>query len=144
VPDAVSRARRLLPVLPALLLLAVAGAQLALARRALLSPWKGGGFGMFSTLDARPYRYVRIYVEASDRSEELRVPASLEEEATAAEILPTPRNLARLAHAIAERESARGRPVETVSVELWRAEYETESLAATARKLLDDTWRAPR
>jgi hypothetical protein len=33
--------------LPAVLLAVVATAQLALTQVALLSPWKGGGFGMF-------------------------------------------------------------------------------------------------
>ena len=57
-----------------------------LRRRRGLSPWKGGGFGMFASLDARPFRYVRIFVEAPGRSEELAVPPSLEELAASAEI----------------------------------------------------------
>jgi hypothetical protein len=37
--------------LPVALLLAVAGVQVTLTRTSGLSPWKGGGFGMFSTTD---------------------------------------------------------------------------------------------
>jgi hypothetical protein len=129
---------------PALCLVAVAAVQIGLARRARLSPWKGGGFGMFSTLDARPYRYVRVFVEAPDRSEELWVPSSLEEQAAAAEVLPTDGALAALARAVADRERSRGRPAETVRIELWRAEYEPATLHPTSRKLKDYRWRAPR
>ena len=135
---------RWLSTLPPLLLALVAAGQIALARRAGLSPWKGGGFGMFSTLDARPFRYVRVFVEAPERSEELRVPAPLEELAAAAEVLPSERCLRGLARAIAERERSRDRAVETVRVELWRAEYAKGTLRAEARKLKDYSWRAPR
>ena len=38
----------------------VAGGQLLLAQTTRLSSWKGGGFGMFASLDARPFRHVRI------------------------------------------------------------------------------------
>jgi hypothetical protein len=130
--------------MPALGLALVAVVQIALARQALLSPWKGGGFGMFSTLDARPYRYVRVFVEGPGRSEELRLPGSLEEEAAAAEILPTERMLGALARAVAARERAAGRPVEAVRVELWRAEYEPRTLRATARRLREQAYRADR
>jgi hypothetical protein len=130
--------------MPALGLAVVAVVQIVLARQALLSPWKGGGFGMFSTLDARPYRYVRVFVEGPGRSEELHLPDSLEKAAAAAEILPTERMLRALARAVAERERSAGRPVETVRVELWRAEYEPAFLRATARKLREQAYRAHR
>ena len=52
--------------LPVALLLAVAGAQMTLARTAGLSPWKGGGFGMFSTTDDAGRRRVRVFVSAPD------------------------------------------------------------------------------
>jgi hypothetical protein len=38
-------------LLPVSLLVVVAGAQVTLATTAGLSPWKGGGFGMFATTD---------------------------------------------------------------------------------------------
>ena len=42
-----------------------------LARTAGLSPWKGGGFGMFSTTDDAGRRRVRVFVSAPERSEEI-------------------------------------------------------------------------
>src|SRR6476660_7863931 len=55
--------------LPAVLLALVACAQLVLARTGDLTPWKGGGFGMFSTLDHGAFRRVTVVLDAPDRSE---------------------------------------------------------------------------
>ena len=109
--------------MPAALLVVVALGQLALAHTTGLSPWKGGGFGMFASLDARPFRYVRVFVEAPERSEELAIPASLEALAASAEILPGDRQLERLARGVVARERRHQRPVVNGRIEVWRAEY---------------------
>ena len=129
--------RRWAPALPAAVLLVVAGGQMTVGRAWGLSPWKGGGFGMFSTLDARPFRYVRVYLTAPERSEELAIPASLEDAAAAAEILPTDAQLERLALRIVERERSRDRAVAQVRIEVWRAEFARTSLAPSTRLLRD-------
>jgi len=74
-------------LLPVALLIVVAGAQVTLARTAGLSPWKGGGFGMFSTTDDGGRRYVRIFVTAPERSEEISIAPSLENAARRAAVL---------------------------------------------------------
>jgi hypothetical protein len=135
------RLHRWAPLLPALALAAVACLQMALSRACGLSPWKGGGFGMFSTLDARPFRYLRVYLTAPQRSEELAIPQSLEDAAAAAEILPTDAQLQRLARRIVERERSRGRPVAQVRIEVWREEFAPGSLAPDARWLRDYVYR---
>ena len=61
-------------LLPPLLLTVVALLQIVLARTADLTAWKGGGFGMFSTLDHGAYRGVDIVVDGPDRSESLEIP----------------------------------------------------------------------
>ena len=127
--------RRWAPALPVVLLVLVAGAQMTLAHTSALSPWKGGGFGMFSTLDARPFRYVRVYVTAPERSEELAVPGSLEDAAAAVAVLPTAAQLERFARAVAARERSHGRPVDLVRVEVWREEFAAGSLAPSTRIL---------
>ena len=48
--------------LPIYLLIVVAIVQLILAHTKDLSPWKGGGFGMFSTVDYPSARKLRVYV----------------------------------------------------------------------------------
>jgi len=115
--------------LPAVLLAAVAIAQIGMTHAFMLSPWKGGGFGMFATLDARPFRYVRMFVRAPERSEELAVPPSLEDLAASAEIMPTDTQFERLARAVVAREHRRGRPANEVRLELWRVDFAAGSLA---------------
>ena len=81
--------------LPVVLLLAVACAQGMLARTAGLSPWKGGGFGMFSTTDDAGRRHVRVFVSAHERSEEIAISPSLEDAAVRAAVLPSDGALSR-------------------------------------------------
>ena len=109
--------------LPSLLLAAVAAMQMALSLTAGLSPWKGGGFGMFASTDGLPFRDVRVFVTAPARSEELLIPPSLAHAAATAVTFPRPQALEALAHGIAERERRYGRDVETVRVEVSRTVF---------------------
>jgi hypothetical protein len=69
--DALHTTRFQLLAIPALLL-GIAGNQMRLACSAGLTPWKGGGFGMFATTDGPPRR--RIFCEAYDeRGQQLLV-----------------------------------------------------------------------
>ena len=70
-------ARSWLPLLPAVLLLLVAAGQVYLATRGSLTPWKGGGFGMFSTNDRPDSRRVRAWVSSAGGSEEIEISADL-------------------------------------------------------------------
>jgi hypothetical protein len=128
-------------ILPAALLVVVAGVQVTLARTAGLSPWKGGGFGMFSTTDDGGRRYVRIFVSAPERSEEIAVSPSLEDAARRAAVLPRDVELARLARLVVEREGRYRRPVDTVRIETWRIEYSPGTLSATTRLIREFAYR---
>jgi len=130
--------------LPAVVLAIVAITQIALTRTTLLSPWKGGGFGMFSTLDGRPFRYARMFVSAPERSEELAVPPSLEELVAMAETMPGDAQLDRLSRAVVARERRHGRPVEDVRIEVWRVEFAKGSLLPRDRLLRRHEFRAAR
>ena len=114
--------RRLVILLPALLLLVVASGQMALSRQGSLSPWKGGGFGMFASVDGLPFRRVRLYVFAPERSEEIALPLSIEDEAHRVATWPHRRALEGLARSVIAREIRQRRPVERVRVEIWRAD----------------------
>ena len=127
--------------LPVALLLAVAGAQVTLARTAGLSPWKGGGFGMFSTTDDAGRRRVRVFVSAPERSEELAVPPSLQDLAIRAAVLPSDAALSRLARGVVAREGRYERPVDTVRIETWRIDYAPDTLAATTHRLREFVYR---
>lgn len=114
---------RVAVALPSLLLVAVAAAQMALSLNAGLSPWKGGGFGMFASNDGLPFRSVRVFVEAPSRSEEILIPPSLLPAAAAAVTFPRPQALESLARGIAARERRYARDVETVRVEVSRTVF---------------------
>jgi hypothetical protein len=61
--------RRLLLYLPPVLLVAVAGTQITLSQTRLLVPWKGGGFGMFSSVDREGNRIIRAFLIADGREQ---------------------------------------------------------------------------
>jgi hypothetical protein len=128
-------------LLPAGLLVLVAGTQVLLARSAALTPWKGGGFGMFSTTDDAARRRVRVFVSAPERSEEIAIAPSLEDAARRAAALPADYELSRLAERVVARERRYARPVETVRIEAWRIDYAPDTLAATSRLLREYVYR---
>jgi hypothetical protein len=123
--------------LPAVLLVSVALLQVALAQTAGLSPWKGGGFGMFSTTDRAEGRYLRVFVRAPGRHEELRLAPELRDPATRVAVLPTTARLEQFARDVGRHERRAGRPASSVRVEVWRAEFDGETLIGRARKLRD-------
>jgi hypothetical protein len=77
---------------------------------------------MFASVDGLPFRWVRLYVFAAERSEEIALPASLDDQARRVVTWPHRRSMERLARAVIARERRRQQPVETVRVEVWRAE----------------------
>ena len=127
--------------LPVALLVTVACAQVVLARTASLSPWKGGGYGKFSTTDDGARRHERVFVRAPERSEEIAITPSLEDAARRAAVLPSDPQLTRLAQRVVEREGRYGRPVDSVRVETWRIDYAPDTLAATSRRLREFVYR---
>ena len=132
-----------LHVLPPLLLCGVAPSQIVLTRTAALTPWKGGGFGMFSTLDHVGYRGVDAVVEAPGRSEELTMPSSLEESAARAAACPTDWLLRRLADEIVLRERRYERAVTRVKLTAWRTEFDPITLAANEQTVRSFVYDVP-
>ena len=122
-------------LLPPLLLTLVALLQIVLARTADLTAWKGGGFGMFSTLDHGAYRGVDIVVDAPDRSEALEIPPSLEVAAARAAAFPVDWLMRDLAERVVARERRYERAVSRVTVTAWRADFDRAALRASERPL---------
>jgi hypothetical protein len=121
--------------IPAIVLIVVAAVQVVLTKTADLSPWKGGGFGMFATTDGTAFRYARIFVEAPGRSEELEIAPSQEIAAARAQLFPSDAMLGGLARAVLARERRYGRSVTTVRIEVWRTEFRPLTLDPTDRLL---------
>lgn len=61
---------------PALLLI-IAVIQIYLATTMSLSPWKGGGFGMFSTVDSPDARFLRVYLIRNQEEIPVLIPDSM-------------------------------------------------------------------
>lgn len=83
------------------LLAAVALVQSWQAQRLDLSPWKGAGFGMFSTVDAPKARFLRLYLETGEGDVPVPPPASLARPLREVQTLPTEARLDRLARQLA-------------------------------------------
>ncbi len=124
--------------LPAVILITIGLIQIVLTRTADLSPWKGGGFGMFATIDGTASRDIRVFMEG-ERSEELEISPSQQVRAARTKLFPSDFMFASLAKAVAIRERRYGRPVTTIRIEVWRGEF-NEHLDATDRQLRAFSW----
>lgn len=73
-----SKQRSWLAVIPVGILLAVASSQVVLTHAIALTSWKGGGFGMFSTVDSRGARFLRVYlVRKGDDGRNYEIPVAI-------------------------------------------------------------------
>lgn len=111
------------------LLVAVACSQIVLTRTADLSPWLGGGFGMFATIDSRGDRHLAVLAESPGLIHELEIPATLRDQAERVRALPTEARLQALARAIAVLEADRVPGLTSVRLQLWRTQRDPGTLA---------------
>jgi hypothetical protein len=129
--------------LPPVVLVAIAAIQLSLTHAIDLTAWKGGGFGMFATLDHGAYRGVDVLVDAPDRSESLAIPPSLETAAARAAACPADWVLRALAEGGVARERRYQRAVSRVTVTAWRADFDRTTLHAVERPLRTLVYSVP-
>ncbi|HSE42948.1 MAG TPA: hypothetical protein VLH08_19455 [Acidobacteriota bacterium] len=122
-------------LIPPVLLIIIALHQIYLSKVHDLSPWKGGGFGMFSSTDLGPARYVRVFLYATERSEELEIPDSLVEAAQKAATFPSDSLLDSFAEKIVQREDRYHRPVDSVRIEIWRTQFDRVTLKPQEQKV---------
>ena len=129
------RLPRLLPYVPSLLLVVVALCQVGLAYTVDLSPWLGGGFGMFSTVDDGMNRSLRVFLLRKGQEEEETLPAALADLERRVRVLPSPAQLSALATAIAAAYvDAEERP-DAVRIEVWRTRFEVNNLTPRRQRL---------
>lgn len=84
------------------ILCTVALIQMVLVYRFDLTPWKGGGFGMFSTVDSLEARYVKIFLVMGERSIPAIPPPSLSADYLRVQALPTQVGIDALAVRLAQ------------------------------------------
>jgi hypothetical protein len=130
-------------LLPPLLLVVVAVVQIVLAQTGDLTPWKGGGFGMFATLDHGAYRNVDIVVAAPDRSEGLEIPESLETAVARAAAFPADWLMRALAEGVAAREKRHHRAVSRVTMTVWGTVFDPVTLRPSERPLRTFVYTVP-
>ncbi len=82
------------------LLVAVALLQIHCVKVYDLTAWKGGGFGMFSTVDSQAARFLRIHAATEFGRMPVQVPANLSALALEVRTIPTPDRIARLKSAL--------------------------------------------
>ena len=128
---------------PAIMLTVAALAQIALARSTDLTAWKGGGFGMFSTLDHGAFRTVDVLIDGPERSEALEIPPSLETAAARAAACPSDWLLRALAEGVVAREKRYERPVSRITVTVWRAEFDRVTLRASEQPIRTFVYDVP-
>jgi len=107
------------------LLAALALAQLAGFATYGLSPWKGGGFGMFATNDHGAFRRVRVIERTPAGERALELPEGLERAMRRAREAPRAANLRALGAALRERAPELG----PLRIEVWRTEFARADLA---------------
>lgn len=119
---------RRLRAAPVALLLAVATSQLVLVRTAALSPWAGGGFGMFSTADSPGRRHLHVWVVRPGVLREVLPPRAWQERALRAAVLPSRSRLASLGRDLAALPSPDAGAPEAVRIQVWRTRFDPRTL----------------
>jgi len=122
---------------PALLVL-VALSQLALVSLTGFSPWKGGGFGMFSSTDHGPARTVHVLAVDEDGSERrLQLPGSLRSLVQKVEHGPVRPLAGRLAQRAAADAADEGDRISQIRIRILRTEYDRKWLDPRRSLLLE-------
>jgi hypothetical protein len=121
--------------LPIALLFIVAVFQIALVDGAALSPWSGGGFGMFSTLDHGSRRHLHAFIVRPGLRREILPPAALADEIKRALTLPSAARLGALAGALAEIPTPDHGATTAVQLQVWHTRFDSETLTPTSQLL---------
>ncbi len=119
--------------LPTLLLVAIAVNQLILANFFSLSPWLGGGYGMFSTADVGSNRHIHIYAKSEGIIKELIYPKELSDLALRTKSFPTDRNLNKFTRTIAQIEDDSA--LKSIEIQVWKSHFKTYSLDPSSKIL---------
>jgi hypothetical protein len=106
------------------LLFVLALAQLAAFAAFGLSPWKGGGFGMFATVDHGAFRRVLVFERGASGERRVALPQELERLQRHVREVPRAANLRRLGAALRQRAPGLG----PLRIEVWRTEFAADGL----------------
>jgi hypothetical protein len=128
------------PLVPVLLLCAVAINQIRLVWDHDLDPWKGGGFGMFSTTAGGRVRHTHLFLETNGEEVEVMLSDALADIDQRARSLPSEAWLDRLARALAEESAAEYPDLSGIRVELWRVRLDPVDLSPSIDRMRNHTY----
>ncbi len=114
--------------LPSVLLIGVACTQLWLAHVTHLSPWVGGGFGMFSTTDVRGNRHLHAFALRPGLRRELEVPSSLNHDVQCVLAFPSEAALRTLALELADLPTPEDGPFAAIEIQVWATHFAPDTL----------------
>lgn len=124
---------KVISFLPSVLIIVIAINQLILANFFDLSPWHGGGYGMFSTSDVGSNRHMHVYAKSEGILKELLYPEYLDDLALRTKSFPTNKNLKKFAYKIAEIEDDNS--MNSIEVQVWKSYFRTYSLEPSGKML---------
>jgi len=125
---------RVFCTLPIWLLIIVSAYQITLVRGVGLSPWSGGGFGMFSTLDHGSRRHLHAFIVRPGMRRQVLPPLALADEVKRALTLPSDARLGALAGALGKIPTP-DHGAATVQVQVWHTRFDSETLTPTSHIL---------
>ena len=117
--------------LPCAALIGVACYQIWLTQSAVLSPWSGGGFGMFSTVDGWGNRFLQVVALRPGVRRELEIPPALREVTRRVRAFPSEANLRAFAMALVDAPTPDDGPLEAIEIYVWSTNYDPITLAPT-------------
>ena len=120
--------KKFLCYLPIFILLLIAFNQVRLAKTSSLSPWWGGGFGMFSTADSRGTRHIHAYSIRPGIRRELEIPSYLLELERRVLTFPSESNLEKLAAKLADIPTPDEGPLEAIQIQIWATYFDSNTL----------------
>jgi hypothetical protein len=125
-------------VLPSACLVAVGATQIWLSFTLDLTPWKGGGFGMFSTSDQPRVRFARVVVLTAQGTEILLAQKGPANEARLrAASLPVRSTAEPLAREAIEITRKSNPAVTGARIEIWKRDFDAATLRMLPRKVAE-------
>ena len=128
--------KELFSYLPILFFILIAGYHFYLVHNHHLSPWLGGGYGMFSTTDYGPSRFIKIFALKNNIiQEQIEIPEQLSQLSKQVRSLPDNKNIQKLAIEVENYLAFNQHTFPTIRIEIWVTHYDSETLKPTYQKL---------
>jgi hypothetical protein len=118
--------------IPSVLLILVAANQLRLVSTTALSPWWGGGFGMFATTDGWATRHLHAFAIRLGVRRELLIPVTFRKEVERALTLPSDANLQAIAREFAAIPTPDEGPLIAIELQVWGTHHDPITLAPSS------------